>query len=327
MASKLIFDPQTLIDEEKENEQKKVKEVISAQEAYDQLLEEENAKVRKQSDIKESISKADRAIREVIYANKYGWGAWYEAKKKENLNRQNEWQDNTLLGKMFKTDKSKTLEEEYGDGDEIKPQLASYMLDGTTGPIESQSTVDPFGGETGQIESITHGFISGAIKIPYGFMNLGAMLIDFANKEKLPVNQSAVAQLDRWFEQTYFGNLMKYSEEKARENALGKLTEVIVQMYGGWKAVGTTGVKVTDKAQKIFNKAYEGVKSGKYIRTAKNTNLSRGLKDVKKFNELSRKQKFISIAVGGGLAGSVVYDAENIGTFGDLAVDLGFESG
>ena len=42
---------------------------------------------------------------------------------------------------------------------------------------------------------------------------------------------------------------------------------------------------------------------------------------------LSRKQKFISIAVGGGLAGAVVYDAENIGTFGDLAVDLGFESG
>jgi hypothetical protein len=158
-------------------------------------------------------------------------------------------------------------------------------------------------------------------------LNLGAMLIDFANKEKLPVNQSAVAQLDRWFEQTYFGNLMKYSEEKARENALGKLTEVIVQMYGGWKAVGTTGVKVTDKAQKIFNKAYDGVKNGKYVRTAKNTNLSRGLKDVKKFNELSRKQKFISIAVGGGLAGSVVYDAENIGTFGDLAVDLGFESG
>ena len=52
MVSKLIFDPQTLIDEEKENEQKKVKEVISAQEAYDQILEEENAKVRKQSDIK-----------------------------------------------------------------------------------------------------------------------------------------------------------------------------------------------------------------------------------------------------------------------------------
>ena len=40
MVSKLIFDPQTLIDEEKENEEKKVKEVISAQEAYDLVLEE-----------------------------------------------------------------------------------------------------------------------------------------------------------------------------------------------------------------------------------------------------------------------------------------------
>ena len=184
MVSKLIFDPQTLIDEEKENEQKKVKEVISAQEAYDQLLEEENAKARKQSSIKESISKADKALREVKFAEKFGWKAWDEAKKKEDSNTWNEWQDNTLLGKMFKTDKSKTLEEEYGDGDEIKPESASYMLDGTTGPIELKSTIDAFAGETGQIESITHGFISGAIKIPYGFMNLGAMLIDFANKEK-----------------------------------------------------------------------------------------------------------------------------------------------
>ena len=74
---------------------------------------------------------------------------------------------------------------------------------------------------------------------------------------------------------------MKYSEEKARENALGKLTEVIVQMYGGWKFVGTHGVKVADKAQRIFNKAYGAVKNGKYVRTAKNTNLSRGLKTLK----------------------------------------------
>ena len=39
MASKLIYDPLTLIDEEKENEEKKVKEVVSAQEAYDLVLE------------------------------------------------------------------------------------------------------------------------------------------------------------------------------------------------------------------------------------------------------------------------------------------------
>ena len=324
------FDPRKLVKDQQEEEEKKVKEVISAQDAYDQILEEQNAKARKQSAIKEAISKADKAIREVKFAEKFGLDEWAKAKEREDpeaWKEWNEWQDNTLFGKMFKTDKSKTLEEEYGDEQEIKPEFASYILDGATGPIKTQSTIDPFASEVGQLESITHALISGTIKIGYGGLNLGAMIIDLANKENLPVNQSAVARLDRWFEQTYFGNLMKYSEEKARDNALGKLTEVIVQMYGGWKAVGTTGVKVTDKAQKIFNKAYDAVKNGKYVRTAKNTNLIRGLKDVKKFNELSRKQKFISIAVGGGLAGSVVYDVENIGTFGDLAVDLGFESG
>jgi len=324
------FDPRKLVKDQQEEEEKKVKEVLSQQEEYDLALEEAENAARKRSNIKESISKADKALREVKFAEKFGLKAWDEAKKKEDpeaWKEWNEWQDNTLFGKMFKTDKSKTLEEEYGEGDEIKPQLASYILDGTTGPIESKSTIDPFAGEVGQLESITHGIVSGTIKIPYGFANLGAMIIDFGNKENLPVNQSAVAQLDRWFEQTYFGNLMKYSEAKARENALGKLTEVIVQMYGGWKTVGTAGVKVTEKALGIFNKAYDAVKSGKYVRTAKNTNLSRGVKDVKKFNNLSGKQKFISIAVGGGIAGSVVYDAENIGTFGDLAVDLGFESG
>jgi len=205
MVSKLIFDPQILIDEEKENEEKKVKEVISAQEAYDQLLEEQNAKVRKQSTIKEAISKADKALREVKFAETFGLDAWFKAKEKEDpeeWKKFTDWQDNTFFGKMFKTDKSKTLEEEYGDAEEIKPEFASYILDGTTGPIESKSIIDPFAGEVGQLESITHGIITGAIKIPYGFMNLGAMLVDLANKENLPVNQSAVAQLDRWFEQT-----------------------------------------------------------------------------------------------------------------------------
>ena len=136
MVSKLIFDPQTLIDEEKENEQKKVKEVISAQEAYDLVLEEAEAASRKKSNIKESISKADKALREVKFAEKFGWKAWDEAKKKEDPNSWNEWQDNTLLGKMFKTDKSKTLEEEYGDEDEVKPQLASYILGRSKDAIE-----------------------------------------------------------------------------------------------------------------------------------------------------------------------------------------------
>ena len=62
MVSKLIFDPQTLIDEEKENEEKKVKEVISAQEAYDLAVEEREASLRKKSNIKDQLDKAAKAI-------------------------------------------------------------------------------------------------------------------------------------------------------------------------------------------------------------------------------------------------------------------------
>ena len=110
------FDPRKLVKDQQEEEAKKVKEVISAQEAYDLVLEEAEAASRKKSTIKESLSMADKAIREVKYTEKHGFKAWGEAKKKEDpeaWKKWNEWQDNTFFGKMFKTDKSKTLEEEY----------------------------------------------------------------------------------------------------------------------------------------------------------------------------------------------------------------------
>ena len=41
------FDPRKLVEEEKENEKKKVKEVLSEQEEFDKNLEEQNAKAEK----------------------------------------------------------------------------------------------------------------------------------------------------------------------------------------------------------------------------------------------------------------------------------------
>ena len=38
MVQKFVFDPQTLIDEEKEKEKKKVKEVVTEQEEYDKIV-------------------------------------------------------------------------------------------------------------------------------------------------------------------------------------------------------------------------------------------------------------------------------------------------
>ena len=180
------FDPRKLVKDQQEKEEKKVKEVLSQQEEYDLALEEAEAAARKRSNIKESISKADKALREVKFAEKFGLDEWAKAKEKEDpeaWKKWNEWQDNTFFGKMFKTDKSKTLEEKYGDEQEIKPEFASYILDGTTGPIESKSIIDPFAGETGQLESITNALISGTIKIGYGGLNLGAMIIDLLIKK------------------------------------------------------------------------------------------------------------------------------------------------
>ena len=46
MVQKFVFDPNELIEEEKENEKNKVNEVLTAQEEFDKAVEEQNAKVK-----------------------------------------------------------------------------------------------------------------------------------------------------------------------------------------------------------------------------------------------------------------------------------------
>ena len=343
------FDPRKLVLDQQEEEKKKVEDVLLTQERLDLIKEKEEAALRKRSNIREGLKAADRAVREFKFL-KEDEDAYYDWKIKqdpgfrdprnytEDENKDYYRQEIESMRGMFegatidwKTGetiwpegkKRETVEKKYGEVEKIKPQLASYEADGTTGLLKEDSTNDPYSSEVGQIESLGYALVSGAIKIPYGFANLGAMIIDWAGENDLPVDQSKVAQLDAWFEQTIAGEVMKFSEEKAKQNALSRLVEVMVQFYGGWASVGKQGVKVTDDAFRILNNAMDAVKKGKYVKTGKNANLTRGVKDVKKFNNLSRKQKFTSIAVGGGLSGVVVYDEENIGTFGDLAEQFG----
>ena len=51
MVQKLVFDPRTLIEEEKEKEEKKVKDALTEQEEFDRAVEKENARVDKQKDV------------------------------------------------------------------------------------------------------------------------------------------------------------------------------------------------------------------------------------------------------------------------------------
>ena len=326
------FDPRKLVKDEQDKEKKKVEEVVSEQEKFDLLKEKNEARLRKKSQIRGALEDAFQIIRETKFRIKEGDDAYYDYKKRKDPSYKDPRE--YAEGEIFITPseledmdrggkKVKNLEEEYGDEEPIKPEFASYESSGTTGKIKTKSTKDPLSSDVGALESLGYGVISGAIKIPYGFVNLGAMILDYADKNKLPVDQGRVARLDRWFEDTFAGQVMKFSSEKAKENAIGRLTEVLVQMYGGWATVGSKGVGLTDEAFRMVNNAIDGIKKGKYVKTSKNTNLNRGVKDVKKFNNLSRKQKFVSVAVGGGVSGAVVYDAENIGTFGDLFFDEG----
>jgi len=119
------FDPRKLVKDEQEKEKKKVEEVLLTQEKLDLLKEEKEAALRKKSNIKDQLDKVAQAIREVKFAETVGIAEWAKAKEKEDPEFK-EWQDNTFFGKMFETDKSKTLQEEYGDDQEIKPQFAVY---------------------------------------------------------------------------------------------------------------------------------------------------------------------------------------------------------
>ena len=227
------FDPRKLVKDQQEEEEKKVADVLLTQERLDLIKEQEEAALRKKSTIRDALDSADKALREYKYLQKHGFEAWEELKKKEDP----AWEEKTFrdLEGFFskeKTEQRKTVEKKYDKPKEIKPQLATYQVDGTTGLLKEESTDDPWGSEVGQLTSIGYGITSGVIKIPYGFANLGAMILDWADQRDLPVDQSRVARLDAWFEQTIAGEIMKFSEEKAKQNALGRINGSILWRLG-----------------------------------------------------------------------------------------------
>jgi len=325
------FDSQSLIEEEKKRNKDAETEGLKEQ-SYDEYVAEQEKIADKKKSWKETFDKADQAIREVDYMQEHGINKWFEAKKKQDPDFE--------LPKPFwqRDDKdADTLQNRYGDKETTQVQDNTVIMAGSSTMdvkeedgkeiVEWQDkdgkSSDPFNNPLSVSSSVGYALQSGLIKIPYGFANVGAMIMDLVGKDDIPVDQSKVARLETWFDNTMVGSYMGYAEERAREHALGRITEAIVQLYGGWKTVGKYGVKATDEAMKILNKATDAIKNGKYVRTANNKNLYQTAKNVQKLNKLSNKQKFVGIAVGGGIAGGVVYDTEDIGTFGDIFFDPG----
>ena len=343
------FDPRKLVDDEKKLKKEEVVEAVNKQLTYDEELERSEANIRKNSNIKNALDTVGQIVREFKYRKKYGDDAYYDEKLKhdpdfrdprnytEEENKQYYRDEIASMEGMlsgakldFETydtvwdeGKGPTLESKYGDKPEKQLFTDQIVLAGSTGKMKVTSKGIPFESDVGITESIYSAVASGAIKIPKGFANLGAMVMDWADDRNLPVDKGRVARLENWWEQTYIGQVEKYAEEKARETAVGKITEALVQLYGGWKAAGKYADQLAGTAFKMYNKAINGLRQGKYVKTAGNKEGYKLAQDVSKWNRLSGKQKFAGVFVGGAVTGGVVYDAENIGTFGDLFFDEG----
>jgi hypothetical protein len=347
------FDPRKLIDEDKKNKKEEEKKAWHEQEEIDKAQEEHENTLRRKSNIKDAFDSTFQAVREYKYLKKHGKEEYHKAKKLQDPDYEpqsfSEWakenkgilQGTTMdwktgdniwpedLNENQKRLLGKTLETEYGDRP-VKEhvQFASMTGSGDNKKIDNWwesdgETPDPFESEIGITESVTGAVVSGLIKIPYGWANLTAMIADWAGEEGIPVDQMKVAQLENWFDKTFFGQVMAYGEDKAHETAIGHITEFMIQMIGSWKIVGNKAMKVTDSASRITNRAIDAIKNGKYTRTAGNSNAYATAKKAMELNKLSNKQKFVSLLIGGGVSGALVYDTESIGTFGDWFFDKG----
>ena len=357
------FDPRKLVEEDQQEKDKETKEAIDSVLTFEEIAEKNEAFIRKQSTISNAFDTAFRAIREHKFEKKHGEDAYIEEKLKQDpeyrdsrkfsdAENKQYYRDelesmrgvmkgvkydfstgNTIYPeedkltknqkKFFKKGEYSTLASQAGESDKEEPFKFNTKEPGTGGFIFTESEGVPFESEVGVTESIISGVGSGIIKIPKGFVNLGAMIMDLGAEEGLSVDKSKVAQLENWWDKTMFGMIEKKLDSKAKETAVGRITESLVQLYGGWKAVGSSANKITDKAFEMYNKATSAIKKNKYLRTAGNKDGYKLAKEVEKWNKLSGKQKFVGLFVGGGVTGGVVYDAENIGTFGDIFFDEG----
>jgi len=324
------FDPRNLIEEEKKKEENKVKEVLSDQEEFDKKVEEENAKAEKLKDVEEKKGTVATAfeeikdiLKEVNYAKKYGGKKYLEAKKEEDP-------DHPLFDTP--TEKIKDIKEKFSNlGSAIQTEFSgeaqAYTLAESQGDKEEKEEVeekpsifdDPNLNDVGIGQAVMSSIISGGIKVGAGFFQFGAMVKDAFAEDGIPINESNLAKFNEIFENSYIGQLGKHSEEIARERAIGRLTELGVQLYGGWQTGGKLAIGVANKMTGIFNKAVQAYKKGKYIKATGNTNLYKAAKEVEKLNTLSGTQKFVGTMVGGGLGtAAVIYKAEDVGTIGDI---------
>ena len=250
--------------------------------------------------------KLDEAWQSYRYAKKYGFAKYLEEREKlkEKANKKAREKDTIQPKGVLKVagtvPRFDTVEDEFTLGDERMS-------------------------EVGMSESVGNAILSGTIKIPLGFANLAAEIKDLFAEEGIPVDQSAVSKLNHWFENTVLGEVMKYSEKKARATATGRISEALVQLVGAYKTAGKAGIGIVNKGSEVADKMIDAYKKKKYIKASgkEGRNLYSGAKQAKKLKKISLGREFGAVAFGGLTTAAGIYDIEDIGTFGDIFFDEG----
>ena len=157
--------------------------------------------------------------------------------------------------------------------------------------------------EISQLEAGLAGVASGVLKIPEGFVSLGAEIMDATG-----MTQNSAARVEQVFDK------INPFEEIAQQKAAGKILEAIIQIG----VPAGLGAKI---ASKLATKALKARKAGTYV-NLKGKNVRKGMEQVYKLNDKARVARFGAAVVGGAAGEVFVGDAEKIGTFGD-AFDIG----
>ena len=316
------FDPRSLVKQEQEKEKNIVKDVLTEQEEYDALLEKQKVELKlikdqeeKQKSFDKVTDKVDDVLKEVNFINKKGLVEYLKEKKKEDP-------ENILF-------QNKDIFKKVGSA--VKSEFSGEAKAYTLAETEDKEVKDrpsafdaPDLNDVGIGQAVSSAIVSGTIKIGAGFFQFGAMVKDAFAEDGVPVDESNLAKFNKIFEESYLGMASKYNETRARERAIGRLTEAGVQLYGGYKTAGKAAIKIAEKMTGLFNKAAQAYKKGKYIKATGNKDLYKAAKEIKKLNTMSGGQKFAAVSIGGGFGtAAVIYKSEDIGTFGDIFFNEG----
>jgi hypothetical protein len=195
-----------------------------------------------------------------------------------------------------------------GDGFLSAGKVAKSIKSKFTGEGYEVGDVDPFTG-------FVAGIVDGTIKIPYGLVNLTAEVADALREDDVPVDQSYVSQLEKYFSNSVLGKIQSGAEDVVKETAVGKLTSALTQLYGYGRVAAEATVKAATKAKQIYNKYAAAAKVNKVVKVRPDA-VNAALK-AKELNKLTGKQNFFAVTVGGSAGASLVADVEDIGTWGD----------